>query len=310
LFIYRQSKLLKRASLVIAIVGFILLVTGAATSSTTDPLFIIGICMLLFGILFGAYMLYRTRGKEAVTIKQGVGMDTKEIPEIDTPLGLKTPGIQEIPIGSLAPENNDPSIYEILGMIPSSHGYNISRRSIITVDGNATVYKVTNDWNPDTQWFMVYKKSDHDNFDMVDQAIRNGALIWSTAVHNVTLRDCEWIVHKLKRCSGTLEDYIYSKIQDQFHIFKAITTFIENIVATTTRCTIVDKNDIGYFANNQLGYNLMLLRVETLHNTTPYDKKNLFEWFITEIGKMKFRVQYNASKELLLQRLRNVCDSL
>ena len=249
--------------------------------------------MLLFGILFGAYILYRTRNKEAATINHQASIDTKEIPEI--------------PIGSLG--NNDPSIHEILGSI---RGSNVNRRSIITVDGNytmdkATVYKVINHSNPNAQWFMVYKKSDHDNFNVVDQAIRIGAPIWTTAVHNVTLRGCEWIVHKLKRCSGTLEGYIYSNIQDQSNIFRAIATFIENIVATTTRCTIVD---IGYFANNQLNYDLMLLRVETLHNTTPYNKKNLFEWFITEIGKMNFKVRYKASKELLLERLQKVADTL
>jgi len=56
-FIYRQSKLLKRASLVISLVGFILLVTGAATSSTTDPLFIIGICATFWNTVWCVHLV-------------------------------------------------------------------------------------------------------------------------------------------------------------------------------------------------------------------------------------------------------------
>jgi hypothetical protein len=49
-------KSIKLLFAIVVLVGFILMVTGATTGSTTEPMFIVGICMLLFGgIIFVFY---------------------------------------------------------------------------------------------------------------------------------------------------------------------------------------------------------------------------------------------------------------
>ena len=255
-FISRKRKLLKRTSLAIVLVGFVLMVTGATTGSTTEPMFIVGICMLLFGLLFGSYVVYQSRNDhDSPAHAQESRNDQSQNTFTYT---LHIPNIHDILDGN----------YFKNMTITTNNASASSEDNVFIIDQGRKVYV-----------YGYWKSNSNTHSTILDDALASGAPIITDDFFCVEVNGTMYFAHLLKEYQCTLQSYLKTHSRESLVL---VTQLIDSMIKSKITCELNSLSDVVYQQNIA---SLYLLRVETIDTSNELSKQDLYNFFIRETSE-------------------------